>query len=114
MYDTTLHSTTVPNTWTQKNQRKNEIGFILSTNQTEMGHHRPAALSSITDGQGRYQLFLPTAGKYYVGARHGYGDNPAPGEMFGHYEGTPDHSLTVESNRFLEEIGITVNRVLVP
>jgi hypothetical protein len=82
--------------------------------EPEMGHHKPAALSSITDGQGRYQLFLPQAGKYYVGARHGYGDNPAPGEMFGHYEGTPDHSLTVESNRFLEEIGITVNRVLIP
>ena len=82
--------------------------------EPEMGHHKPAALSSITDEQGKYQLFLPKAGKYYVGARHGYGDNPTPGEMFGHYEGTPDHSLTIESTRFLEEIGITVNRVLVP
>jgi len=82
--------------------------------EPEMGLHKPAALSSITDEQGRYQIFLPKAGKYYVGARHGYGDNPTPGEMFGHYEGTPDHSLIVESTRLLEEVGITVNKVLAP
>lgn len=82
--------------------------------EPEMGHHKPAALSSITDEQGRYRIYLPDAGKYYIGARHGYGDNPSPGEMFGHYEGTPDHSLAVESTRFLEGIGITVRRVLVP
>jgi hypothetical protein len=82
--------------------------------EPEMGHHKPAALSSLTDEQGRYRISLPTAGKYYVGARQGYGDNPTPGEMFGHYEGTADHSLVVESERFLQEIGITVKRVLVP
>jgi len=82
--------------------------------EPEMGHHKPAALSSITDEQGRYQIFLPAAGKYYVGARHEYGDNPLPGEMYGHYEGTPDHGLTVESTRFLEGIGITVKRILIP
>lgn len=80
----------------------------------EMGHHKPAALSSITDEGGRYRIFLPAPGKYYIGARYGYGDNPAPGEFFGHYEGTPDHSLTVMSGQYLEGIGIAVERVLIP
>jgi hypothetical protein len=82
--------------------------------EPEMGHHKPAALSSVTDEQGRYRIYLPDAGKYYIGARFGYGDNPSPGEMFGHYEGTPDHSLTVEPTQFREKIGITVKKVLVP
>jgi hypothetical protein len=82
--------------------------------EPEMGHHKPAALSTVTDEHGNYRIYLPAAGKYYVGARHGYGDNPSPGELFGHYEGTPDHSLTVESTRFLEGIGIKVRKVLAP
>ena len=82
--------------------------------EPEMGHHKPAALSSVTDERGRYQIFLPDNGKYYVGARFGYGDNPSPGELFGHYEGTPDHSLIFESDQFRKGIDITVKRVLIP
>jgi len=99
---------------TDKKGRPIQGVHVFAYRKPEMGHHKPAALSTVTDDQGRYQIFLPEAGKYYIGAREGYGDNPSPGEMFGHYEGAADHSLTVESTRFLKGIGITVKRVLIP
>ncbi|MDT8394997.1 MAG: carboxypeptidase-like regulatory domain-containing protein [bacterium] len=82
--------------------------------EPEMGHHKPAGLSSLTDIQGRYTITLPGPGKYYVGARDGYGDNPAPGELFGHYQGTPDHSLLLKAGQNLESVDIVVEGVLVP
>ena len=87
---------------------------VFAYRKPEMGHHKPAALSSITDEQGRYQIYLPDAGKYYIGARHGYGDNPSPGEMFGHYEGTPDHSLVLKEGQYLEAVDVVVRKVLAP
>ncbi len=87
---------------------------VFAYREPEMGHHKPAALSTITDGKGRYRIYLPGGGRFYVGARDGYGDNPSPGELFGHYEGTPDHSLTLEQGQFLDGVAITVKGVLVP
>ena len=87
---------------------------VFAYRKPEMGHHKPAALSSITDEQGKYRIYLPDAGKYYIGARHGYGDNPSPGEMFGHYEGTPDHSLVLKEGQYLEAVDVVVRKVLAP
>ena len=82
--------------------------------EPEMGHHKPAALSSLTDAMGRYSISLPGKGRYYIGARSGYGDNPAPGELFGHYQGTPDHSLILKSGEAMTNVDMVVERVLVP
>ena len=82
--------------------------------EPEMGHHQPAAISSQTDAQGRYRIFLPGPDRYYIGARDGFGDSPAPGELFGFYEGTADHSLTFTAGQFREGLDITVKRVLEP
>lgn len=82
--------------------------------EPEMGHHKPAALSFLTDGHGRYTITLPGPGRFYVGARDGYGDNPAPGELFGHYQGSPDHSLLLEAGQVMDGVDIVVEGVLVP
>jgi hypothetical protein len=79
-----------------------------------MGHHKPAALSFLTDAHGRYTIILPGPGRFYVGARDGYGDNPAPGELFGHYQGSPDHSLLLEAGQVMDGVDIVVEGVLVP
>ena len=79
-----------------------------------MGHFKPAAISSQTDGDGWYRIFLPEAGTYYIGARGGFGDSPEPGEMFGFFEGSPDHSLKLAGKQFREDIDIIVKRVLAP
>ena len=82
--------------------------------EPEMGHFKPAAISSLSDGKGAYRIFLPEEGTYYIGARGGFGDSPEPGELFGFYEGSPDHSLILNSKEFLEGIDIGVKRVLGP
>lgn len=82
--------------------------------EPEMGHFKPAAISSQTDENGRYRIFLPAEGTYYIGARGGFGDSPEPGEMFGFFEGSPDHSLMLGNEEFKEGIDITVKRVLSP
>ncbi|UCG39428.1 MAG: carboxypeptidase regulatory-like domain-containing protein [bacterium] len=87
---------------------------VFAYREPTMGHFKPAALSSVTDDRGSYRITLPEPGKYYIGARDGYGDSPSPGERFGHYEGTPDHSITLHEGQRLRSVDITVERVLVP
>ena len=82
--------------------------------EPEMGHHKPAAISSLSDGEGRYRIYLPDAGTYFVGARGGFGDSPSPGEFYGQWLGSPDHSLVLVPGQFLPGIDITVGRVLEP
>ena len=79
-----------------------------------MEHHRPDAISSLTDREGRYKIFLPRPGTYYVGARAGFGDSPKPGEYFGFYEGNFEHSITLERGEFMKGLNISVRRVLAP
>ena len=64
-----------------------------------IGHQRPAALSPETTADGRFQLSFREPGTYYLGARQDYGDSPAPGELFGLYEGRADHGLKVVSGK---------------
>jgi len=76
-----------------------------------IGHQRPAALSSPTGADGRFQVFLPTGGTYYLGAREFYGDSPAPGERFGLYQETADHGLTVATGERVDKLRIVVEPI---
>jgi parallel beta-helix repeat protein len=80
--------------------------------EPEMGHHKPAAVSSLTDSSGRYTLYLPGPGRYYVGARAGFGDSPAPGEWFGFWQGNPEHAIDLAPGKLLSGIDIAVDKVL--
>jgi len=82
--------------------------------EPEMGHFKPVAISSQSDGKGTYRIFLPKEGTYYIGARGGFGDSPEPGELFGFYEGSPDHSLIINRKEFRDGIDVAVKRVLGP
>ncbi|MCF6177832.1 MAG: carboxypeptidase-like regulatory domain-containing protein [Geopsychrobacter sp.] len=62
-----------------------------------IGHQRPVALSAETKADGSFELSFREAGLYYVGARQAYGDSPAPGELFGLYEGRADHGLIINA-----------------
>ncbi|MDO3378763.1 hypothetical protein [Geoalkalibacter halelectricus] len=73
-----------------------------------IGHQRPAALSAPTGVDGRYVVYLREPGVYYVGSRQKYGDSPRPGELFGMYDQTADHSLMVLPGETLEGIDIEV------
>ena len=76
-----------------------------------IGHKRPAALSSPTLADGRFELILPKAGLYFIGARQLYGDSPSPGELFGMYEESSDHGLKVGQDQLLDELKIVVEPI---
>jgi hypothetical protein len=64
-----------------------------------IGHQRPDAISAITGTDGGFELCFGSPGVYYLGARQAFGDSPAPGELFGLYEGNADHSFHVGQDR---------------
>ncbi len=76
-----------------------------------IGHQRPAAISTITKADGLFVVNLPEAGTYYVGAREAYGDSPAPGELFGMYEESADHGLTLEEGQNRDNLHLIVEPV---
>jgi hypothetical protein len=78
-----------------------------------IGHQRPAAISTPTADDGRFVVNLPEPGTYYVGAREAYGDSPAPGELFGMYEESADHGLTLEKGKNLADVRIVVEPVAI-
>lgn len=72
---------------------------------------RPLFLSELSGDDGAYKLAVPVPGRYYLGARTGYGGSPAPGDLFGRYEGSADHSVTVREGDSLAGLDITVDEV---
>lgn len=76
-----------------------------------IGHKRPAALSVATGTDGRFQLNLGQPGTYYIGARQEYGDSPAPGELFGMYDQSADHGLTINADSSIDRIEIVVEPI---
>jgi hypothetical protein len=73
--------------------------------------NRPVFLSDVTGKDGRYRLPVPVPGHYYLGARSGYGGAPAPGDLYGRYEGNPEHSVTVRTGDSLTGADIVVFEV---
>jgi hypothetical protein len=76
-----------------------------------IGHQRPAALSTPTGADGTFTVNLPAPGTYYVGARQLYGDSPAPGELFGMFEASADHGLTVGGGEIRDKLTIVVEPI---
>ncbi len=66
----------------------------------------------LADAAGRYVINLPQGGRYYIGSRSEYGDTPGYGEWYGRYEGTPDHSVRLETGKILENIDLVVEQIL--
>jgi hypothetical protein len=56
-------------------------------------------------------LSFPKGGTYYLSARSELGGTPAPGELYGRYQGSPNHSLRVRTGKALEDIDIFVEEV---
>jgi len=84
---------------------------VFAYTEKVIGHKRPAALSTPTTADGRFELNLPENGEYYLGARQFYGDSPAPGELFGMYDESADHGILVEDQTEVEELQIVVEPI---
>lgn len=86
--------------------------YVFAYLEKVMAHKRPEFISSIVDKDGRYVLYLPEGGTYYLGARSKYGDTPALGEWYGRWEGTGDHSVVLKTGETLKGIDMTVEEIL--
>ena len=86
-------------------------GLQVLLYEDSMMLNRPLYVSQKTAADGRYQLSFPKGGHYYLAARNELGGTPAPGEFYGRYQGTSDHSIQIETGKALVDIEIVVDEV---
>jgi hypothetical protein len=84
---------------------------VFAYREKVVGHKRPVALSARTGSDGAFVLRLEEPGLYFIGARQHYGDSPAPGELYGLYDDTADHSLAVAADGAMPPISIVVEPI---
>ncbi|MBW2504871.1 MAG: hypothetical protein JRE16_09925 [Deltaproteobacteria bacterium] len=69
----------------------------------------PDYASTLSDEQGRFTIYLPEGGTFYLSARIHAWDMPSPGEPYGKYGGDQAVPVTVETNSFVENIRIEMS-----
>ncbi len=74
---------------------------------------RPKFVSEKTGPDGRYLIYLPAGGTYYLAARDNFGGPPKLGDLYGRYDkGTIEPSaVVVTEGQVLKPIDITVTKV---
>jgi len=73
--------------------------------------NRPLYVSAPTGADGAYVLSFPHSGTYYLAARDTLGGAPGPGELYGTWDGTSDHSLEVAEEQTLTGLDIVVEEM---
>lgn len=74
---------------------------------------RPKYVSEKTTPDGKYLIYLPKGGTYYIAARDKFGGPPKLGDLYGRYDqGTIEPSaVVVKKGELLENVDITVTKV---
>lgn len=74
---------------------------------------RPKFVSEKTGPDGRYLIYLPQGGTYYLAARDKFGGPPKIGDLYGRYDqGTIEPSaLVVKENEIVQNVNLTVTKV---
>lgn len=72
---------------------------------------RPQHVSQPTGTDGAFVLSFPFGGTYYLAARDTLGGAPGPGDLYGTYDGSPDHSLRLGTGEVAREIVIVVEKM---
>ena len=74
---------------------------------------RPKFVSEKTGPDGRYLIYLPAGGTYYLAARDKFGGPPKLGDLYGRYDkGTIEPSaVVVKEGQLLKPVDITVTKV---
>ncbi|MBW6512613.1 MAG: carboxypeptidase-like regulatory domain-containing protein [Desulfuromonadaceae bacterium] len=73
--------------------------------------NRPLFVSQPTGADGRFMLSFPHGGTYYLAARNTLGGAPGPGDLYGVYDGTPDHSLLIDKGQTRTDIRLVVEEM---
>jgi hypothetical protein len=74
---------------------------------------RPKFVSEKTGPDGRYLVYLPAGGTYYLAARDKFGGPPKLGDLYGRYDkGTIEPSaVVIKEGQLLKAVDITVTKV---
>ncbi|MDH3997330.1 MAG: hypothetical protein OET90_00690 [Desulfuromonadales bacterium] len=80
-------------------------GFAMAYSDPEM-KRLPDFASTLSDEQGRFTVYLPEGGSYYLAARIHAWDMPTPGEPYGKYGGDAPEAVKVATGRFVENLKI--------
>jgi len=73
---------------------------------------RPAFVSKKTGPDGSFQLEVPLGGKYFLGGRSAIGGPVEPGQYWGRYSGSTDHSVKLDTGGKLEGLELTLEKVI--
>jgi len=73
--------------------------------------NRPDYVSNPTGANGRFLISLPQGGHYYLAGRNTLGGAPGPGDLYGTYNRSDDHSLEVITGQHLEGLEIIVEEM---
>jgi len=73
--------------------------------------NRPLYVSAPTTEDGTYVLSFPSGGTYYLAARNTLGGAPGPGDLYGTWDGNPDHALEVAEGAALTGLDIVVEEM---
>ncbi len=95
-----------------KNNKPVEGVYVFAYNERVIGHKKPSYLSQKTNSIGEYILYFDKFDTYYLGVRQFYGDSPQPGELYGLYDGSPDHSIKIKKGDRLENINFVADPIL--
>jgi len=81
-------------------------GFAMAYHDADM-KRLPDYASTLSDRDGRYTLYLPEGGTYYLAARVHAWDMPRPGEPYGIY-GDPPQAMTIPTGSFIDQVDIVM------
>lgn len=73
--------------------------------------NRPLYVSQPTAADGTFVLSFPQGGTYYLAARNTLGGAPSPGDLYGTFDGSPDHALQVADGEQKSGIEIVVEEM---
>ncbi len=81
--------------------------FAIAYVNAEM-QRLPDYVSTLTDGDGNFTIYLPKGGTYYLGGRIHAWDMPRPGELYGRLGGETPQPVAVKQGAFVEDIRIVL------
>lgn len=83
-------------------------GFAMAYSDPQM-KRLPDYASTLSDQQGRFTIYLPQGGSYYLAARIHAWDMPSPGEPYGKYGGDEPTKIDVASGNFVNDVKIVMS-----
>lgn len=82
-------------------------GFAMAYSDKEM-KRLPDYASTLSDEQGRFTIYLPEGGNYYLAARIHAWDMPSPGEPYGKLGDDEPTLLKVDTGSFVKDVQIVM------